>query len=126
MIQILMQRVVRSVINFIEQTQDTNLSSVAQTTKLILTQPFRTANNTIKQTQGRHRRQQAHTGTIPGLGSNTSSTSIGQQKLGQVHQLQVLASAGVGASTSSKSTDQQELGRVHQVQVLTCEIFLDS
>ena len=49
MTQILMQRVVRSVINLIEQAQDTNLPFVPQTTKFILTQTIPTANNTIKQ-----------------------------------------------------------------------------
>ena len=52
--------VVHSVINLIEQTKGTNPSSVPQTTKLSLTQPFRTVNNTIKQTEMRLRRQYPH------------------------------------------------------------------
>ena len=51
MLQIFIHRVVHSVINPIEQTQDTNLLSVLQTTKLTLTQHFRTANNTIHHIQ---------------------------------------------------------------------------
>ena len=51
MLWIFIHRVVHFVIDLIEQTQGTNLSSVPQTTYLALRQPFRTANNTIKQTQ---------------------------------------------------------------------------
>ena len=43
--------------NLIEKTQSTGLSFVPQTTKLTLTQHFRTANNTIHQTQMRLRRR---------------------------------------------------------------------
>ena len=63
-IQILIHRVIHSVIHFIEQTQGTNLSSVPQTTKLTLTQSFYIANNTIHQTLMRPRRWHPHEGTI--------------------------------------------------------------
>ena len=59
-----MQRMVHSVISIIEITQGTDLPSVPQTTKFTLTQPFRTANNTIQQTQMRLRRRHQH-GNIP-------------------------------------------------------------
>ena len=64
MMQITMQKNVRSVINFIEKTQVTDLFSVSQATNLTLTQPFRTANNTIRQTQMRLSRQHSYGGTI--------------------------------------------------------------
>ena len=51
MSQISIHRVVDSVINLIEQTQDASVAFVPQTAKLTLTQPFRTANNTFQQTQ---------------------------------------------------------------------------
>ena len=52
------------VINLIEQTQSTDLSSVSHTTKFTLTQPFRAANNTIQQTQMRLRQRYPHGGTM--------------------------------------------------------------
>ena len=47
MMQILMQRVVRSVINLIEQAKGSDLSSVSQTTRFILTQPFHALRTTL-------------------------------------------------------------------------------
>ena len=68
MMLIHMQRLVRFVINLIEQTQGTDLPSVPQTTKFTLTQPLRTANNPIQQTQMRLRGRHLHGGTILHIG----------------------------------------------------------
>ena len=62
--QLLIHREVHSVINLVEQTQDTNPLSVPQTTKLTLPQAINTANNTIQQTQIRLHRRHPHGGTI--------------------------------------------------------------
>ena len=59
---IFMQRVVRYVINL--KTLGTDFPSAPQTTKIILTQPFRTPNNTIQQTQIRLRRRRPRGGSI--------------------------------------------------------------
>ena len=64
MMRILMHKVVCPVINLIEQTYDTDLSSVSQTTKFTFTQSIRTADNTIQLTQMRLRRRNPHGGTI--------------------------------------------------------------
>ena len=60
MIQMLIHRMVHSVINLMEQTQVTDLPFVPQTTKLTLIQPFHTANNIIQQTQMRLRQRHPH------------------------------------------------------------------
>ena len=54
--QILIHKVAHSMINLMKQTQGTDFPSVPIITKFILTQPFRTVNNTIQQTQMRLRR----------------------------------------------------------------------
>ena len=57
-------RVVNSVKNLIEQTQDIDPPSVHQTTKFTVTNlSFRTANNTIPQTPMRLRRRHPRGGT---------------------------------------------------------------
>ena len=85
MLQIFIHRVAHSVTNLIEQTQGTNLSSLPQTTKLALTQPFRTANNTAKQTQMRLRRRHRHGDTILEAGQNicieTALEHVDNQKI---------------------------------------------
>ena len=62
--QMPMQRVVRSVVILIEQTQGTVIFSVPQTTKFTVTQPLRTANNTIQQTEMKFPRRHPHGGTL--------------------------------------------------------------
>ena len=54
MFQLLIHRVVHSVINPVEQTQGTDLASMPRATKFTLTQPFRAASNTIQQAQISH------------------------------------------------------------------------
>ena len=70
MSQILIHRVIHSVINLIKQTQGTNLPSVLETTKLTLTQLFCTPNNTIQQTQIRLPQRHSFGSTMLQAGQN--------------------------------------------------------